>query len=810
MAARGLLVAALVVGASAGLGGARPQTAKAIAPIVGPVLWNTVVSPELPSSDLLGVNCVSASDCWAVGSTSADGVTNEGLIENYNGTTWSVVASPSLGATSVTLIGVTCFGASDCWAVGSSGTPETPTNLIEHYNGTAWSLGTAPSFSAGIYSLLQGVTCVSATVCWAVGYERSGTLSALIEEYSAGAWSVATGAAISGAVDSEFAGVTCVSASECWAVGNYATVGDLTYPLAEEYTGSSWTLGSPVTPLGSSDTEFWSVSCVSATDCWSVGTSEVSDFGLYETLIEQYTASGWSVVSSYNPPTSYEAIHWGVTCVSATDCWAVGEYVDADFNAFPLIEQYNGTSWSGAYSPSPSDDAELVGVSCVSSADCVSVGVDFNAGQALIEQTYQPVATAYTPLNPFRLCDTRNSSVTGYSTECSGDGGIGQGDTLTFPVTGVEVNGESVPTGAQSVVVNVTAIDGTAGTFLTVFPAGSSVPTASNLNVDYATNQANLVVVALGAGGELSIYNSQGSLNVAVDVEGYFSAASGGAGLFHSMAPLRLCDTRSGMDTACSGTPLTAGAWQKVVVSGCPEGDPGCAESVPSDGTAEAVALNLTAVDGSSGTYLSVVPPNGSDACPTTTPSFSNLNVGPAHNLPNRVIVPLGPEQDVCVYNSLGTINFILDINGWFGDGSESTQGALYFAIPPTRICDTRDESVVDYSTECTDETLTPNDTLPVAVAGVDGVPVGGATPPVAVIANVTAVAGTSGTLFILYPAGISQPLASDLNINASQNIPNLCIFQLSASGEADLYNDLGTIDAIVDVAGWFQDPPTV
>ena len=135
------------------------------------------------------------------------------------------------------------------------------------------------------------------------------------------------------------------------------------------------------------------------------------------------------------------------------------------------------------------------------------------------------------------------------------------------------------------------------------------------------------------------------------------------------MAPLRLCDTRSGMDTACSGTPLTAGAWQKVVVSGCPEGDPGCARSVPSDGTAEAVALNLTAVDGSSGTYLSVVPPNGSDACPTTTPSFSNLNVGPAHNLPNRVIVPLGPEQDVCVYNSLGTINYILDINGWFGDG---------------------------------------------------------------------------------------------------------------------------------------------
>jgi hypothetical protein len=77
----------------------------------------------------------------------------------------------------------------------------------------------------------------------------------------------------------------------------------------------------------------------------------------------------------------------------------------------------------------------------------------------------------------------------------------------------------------------------------------------------------------------------------------------------------------------------------------------------------------------------------------------------------------------------------------------------------------------------------------------------------VAVIANVTAVNGTAGTLFTLYPAGIALPLASDLNINASQNIPNLVIVQLSSSGAVDLFNDLGTINAVVDVAGWFQDP---
>jgi hypothetical protein len=417
-------------------------------------------------------------------------------------------------------------------------------------------------------------------------------------------------------------------------------------------------------------------------------------------------------------------------------------------------------------------------------------------------------AGAYTPLKPFRLCDTRSAASVGYTTECTAHGALAAGSTMTFAVTGQVVNSESVPDGAQAVVVNLTAIDGSASTFLTMFPAGSAVPTASNLNVGPGNNEANLVVVALGTGGELSLYNSQGSIDVAVDVEGYFAAPTGASGTFHPIAPLRLCDTRSGMDTACSGTPLTAGAWQKVVVSGCPEGDPGCSESVPSDGTAEAVALNLTAVDGSSGTYLSVVPPNGSDACPTTTPSFSNLNVGAAHNLPNRVIVPLGPDQDVCVYNSLGTINYILDINGWFGDGSESTPGALFYAVSPLRLCDSRGAADVDYATECSGETLTQGDTLTIPVAGVDGLPTAaGANPPVAVIANVTAVNGTAGTLFTLYPAGIALPLASDLNINASQNIPNLVIVQLSSSGAVDLFNDLGTINAVVDVAGWFQDP---
>ena len=419
---------------------------------------------------------------------------------------------------------------------------------------------------------------------------------------------------------------------------------------------------------------------------------------------------------------------------------------------------------------------------------------------------------AYTPLTPFRVCDTRP----GNTTACTGHT-LDQGGDLAVQIAGVAgPSGQSVPAAAQSVVLNVTAIFGTIGTLLTVYPTGSALPNTSNVNVDAQTNQANLVVVTLGAGGQVSVYNPLGDIDVAMDVEGYFAPPSGSSsvpGLFHPISPLRLCDTRAGTGTACSGTTadnlLGAGQWTKVVVSGCPTGDASCAASVPTSDV-EAVALNLTAVSGTSFTYLSVVPPNSSDQCPTGTPGFSNLNVSAESNLPNRVIVPVGPDQDVCVYNSLGTINYILDVNGWFGNGSESTPGAYFYGISPLRLCDTRSAASIGYTTECSGKTLGPGGTLTVPVGGMDGLPAeGGPSPPVAVIANVTAVSGTSFTYFTLYPADATLPTASDLNAGAQQNVANLGIVQLATTGPnagaIDIYNSLGTINAIVDVAGWFQ-----
>src|SRR5207244_865516 len=83
---------------------------------------------------------------------------------------WTIVASPNTSTTQNNLLGVTCVSASDCWAVGSnvagSGAPRT---LIEHWDGTVWAVVSSPNASLP-NNVLSSVTCVSASDCWAVGY----------------------------------------------------------------------------------------------------------------------------------------------------------------------------------------------------------------------------------------------------------------------------------------------------------------------------------------------------------------------------------------------------------------------------------------------------------------------------------------------------------------------------------------------------------------------------------------------------------------------------------------------------------------
>lgn len=804
--------------------------------------WGTVSSPNAgddANNDLYGVTCVSAGDCWAVGDYQPAGDVVRPLIEWYDGSTWSIVASPDMD-TGTWLYGVACAGSGECWAVGQyvNTSIDEYQPLILGYNGSAWSVALQSSGND-----LDAVTCVSASDCWAVGdeYDTADQFQTLVEQYGGSGWStVSSPDAGSDLVYNSLTSVTCTAAINCWAVGISEIPGYDNQSLILQYGGSSWSVVSSV-DLGYAD-DLFGVACAGAADCWAVGTYFPSQ-STHLTLIEQFAGTSWSVASSPDPDSADDNLE-GVTCDGSVNCWAVG-YDGTGGGYSTLVEQWTlgnappmvtyltpaagpvgggqRVTVSGYDFPTDGSMTATLGGVSVTPADVTPTSFSFttpaaSAGHVTLQATdadgsslqdgnagYVYVAlTSYHPLTPFRVLDTRSASCI----QC-GTGGLLPAGTMTLQVTGYTdpASGESVPSSATAVVLNVIAVAASADSYITVYPTGTGRPLASNLNFG-GSNTANLVVVALGAGGALDLYNSLGGVSVVADVEGYFTAPSGTQGEFHPISPLRVCDTRKAEtanpcnDEGTQDLALGPGQAEAVNVTAVT----GTGGSIPSNGTAEAAVVNLTAVAGTASTYLSVYPTNSSGLCNApdqVPPSTSSLNVYAATNQANRVIVPLGPagsggpNTDVCVYNSQGTVDFILDANGWFGSAAAAA-GTKFQAIGPSRICDTR----AGTGTECSGATLTAGDTLPVQVSGSGGVPASG---PVAVVANLTAVAGTSFTYFTLFPAGGATPNASDLNVFGSENLPNLAIVSLSSSGAVDLYNSLGTIDAILDVEGWFQ-----
>src|SRR5207245_5910207 len=125
---------------------------------------------------------------------------------------------------------------------------------------------------------------------------------------------------------------------------------------------------------------------------------------------------------------------------------------------------------------------------------------------------------------------------------------VGSGSTISLQVAG---RGEVPAQGVAAVVLNVTVTNPTAPSFLTVWPTGSLLPNASNLNFTAGQTIANRVIVKLGANGQVDIYNLQGHTDVVVDVNGWFSDASGASGTslvpLAPLAPYRVLDTRAGI-----------------------------------------------------------------------------------------------------------------------------------------------------------------------------------------------------------------------------------------------------------------------
>ena len=397
----------------------------------------------------------------------------------------------------------------------------------------------------------------------------------------------------------------------------------------------------------------------------------------------------------------------------------------------------------------------------------------------------------YYPVVPTRICDTRKSQ---FANQCNNNslGAPLNSNNETLNVSVVNTNNDQVPATATAVIVNVTAVNPTATSYLTVYPTGTTEPNSSNLNFtngDWAV--ANSVEVKLGTNGQISISNYTGSVDILVDVEGYIApAGSTVSGLYNPISPFRLVDTRKNATdpSTYANQTFSANQTQSFKVTGV--------SSVPSTNIS-AVAINITATDSSSYGFISVAQSNFN-----STPSFSDLNFSPGSTNANTIVVPVSSTGMIYVYSS-APIDVVIDISGFYSSNGTDSTGFYYYPINPTRIVDSRPNSGFQYQnqplTGGANLTLgTPKTVNPINAYN-DQIPNGA----LAVSLNITATNNPDLGFLSIYPTGNTAPDSSNLNWTNNKTVANLAIATLSQAGTFNIAANV-TTDFIVDVNGYY------
>lgn len=282
----------------------------------------------------------------------------------------------------------------------------------------------------------------------------------------------------------------------------------------------------------------------------------------------------------------------------------------------------------------PGQTVANLAVSRVGSGGKVSI---FNAGGTVdiiadLIGNYSPTATAkQVSMTPKRVLDTR----TGLGAATVAKVGAGQAASVAIP---------GLPAGTTAVTLNITATRASTSTWLVAYPTGSTRPASSNINLKAGQTVANLAVTRVGTNGSVSIYNAAGTVDVIVDVVGYY--ATSGTSRMTALTPARVLDTRYG--TGAPKAKVGAGRTVTVTIPRLPAG-------------ATAATLNITATGATTSTFL-VAYAGGS-----TRPSpYSNVNLTAGNTVANLAVTKVGAGGTVTIYNQAGSVDIIADVVAFY------------------------------------------------------------------------------------------------------------------------------------------------
>ena len=474
--------------------------AAAMAVVLGAVVVSTsagavvdtatiVSSPNAGTANdrLSSVSCVSASNCIAVGSTDDGTEVIETLAMKWNGSEWQLMSSPNAGTRNDTLNSISCVNSSFCMAVGSTQNGSVRETLAMVWNGAAWSIVSSPSPSTSANDLLS-VSCVSASYCVAVGDRISSVYKTLALVWNGSGWSDTSSPSV-GTVYDYLTSVSCVSESYCVAVGATYLSGYRNNSLAMVWNGATWSIGTSPNNANRYVNVMRSVSCVSASDCVAVGNTAMA-----------WDGAAWTAVSvpTYNASNEFRIALTSVSCQSTSECVAVGvENAGTNHNRTSVMVR-DGNAWSVVSSPNAGTvDDQLLSLSCVSADDCVGVGYSKNGNSAfetmIVSLTlYVPPTTTTTTTEPPTTTTTEAPTTT--TTEAPTTTTTAPVSTTTSTVPGSTTSTTAPVSTTTSTVIPTTTTTSAPGstTSSTVRPSTTTTTVAPTTSTTVVVTEAQV------------------------------------------------------------------------------------------------------------------------------------------------------------------------------------------------------------------------------------------------------------------------------------------------------------------------------
>jgi hypothetical protein len=370
-----LAVAVALAGADAGAN-ALPTAAASAAPLA-PRHQGTPVTAFIISGK---ISCGTPNSCLAVG----DNVSKSGdlaqVVSAWNGTAWRSVPVPTPKPTVavINLAAVSCKSATSCVVVGGYLTlagvgAERPYALT--WNGKSLTPTAAPPVpkNGGLASL-TGVSCISVTSCVAVGDSRGGAGPLMMETWNGAKWTLQT-ASIPGGARSAYPGaVSCHFLTFCVVAGeSYSSIAGAPAMLLARWNGKVLTAMKAAVPAGAANVTLNDVSCPSATFCaaaaFSANRLGTSTFG----FAEMWNGTSWTADKVTSPKGGAEL--YGVSCRADASCVAVGSAGPSAATKATALS-FKGKTWTAQNVPGPSTgtSSDFFGVNCLRANQCVAIG----------------------------------------------------------------------------------------------------------------------------------------------------------------------------------------------------------------------------------------------------------------------------------------------------------------------------------------------------------------------------------------------------------------------------------------------------